>query len=204
MALVDQDIVEQIITFSTPAADDVQNKFTWQYDGTGMPDSTFIGLMDSWAEDFYELAAAYFKSSITSFISEYNKLAWDDTLKKWYISANIGTGSGSVTFTDVNPLLPYQIAAVPVGLTAKPKSRGRKWIGLWCEDAQDNSKFVSGVATILASMLTEYISQHVLQTNHAVDPGVVSVKWESFLPFVTGLVRDVCFTRKSRTRGRGS
>lgn len=204
MELANGDIVSVVVTFATPAGDDVQNKFTFRYDGTGMADSTFIGLVDSELEDFYELGAAYFKSTITSFITEYDRLDWDDVLKKWYTAENIGMGGGTVTFTDLNALLPYQIAGVPVGLTGKPKSRGRKWIGLWCEDAQDNSKFVSGVATILTSMLAWYISAQILQTNHSIAPGVVSDKWELFLPFVTGLVRDICFTRKSRTRGRGS
>lgn len=204
MAIENGDILTQVISFTVSTGDEFQNKFTWRYAGTGMGEGTLIGLMDGWAEDFYELAATYLKSTITTFLSEYDKIVYNEETKLWVVSENIGTGGGTVVFTDEDELLPWQCAPCLVGFTERPKSRGRKSPPLWCEDAQASSAWVAGAEADIIDMLTEYLLTFILQTNHSVDPGIASTITGTFLPFLSGLVKDIVFTQRRRTRGRGS
>lgn len=204
MALENGDICTQVISFTIGTGDEFQNKFTWRYAGTGMGEGTFIGLMDSWAEDFYELAATYLKSTITSFLSEYDKITYNSESGLWEVSANIGTGSGTVTFTDTEDMLPFQCCPTLVGFTERPKSRGRKSPPLFCEDSQAASSWSPGAEADIIDMLTEYLLTYILQTNHSVDPGIASTITGTFLPFLSGLVKDIVFTQRRRTKGRGS
>lgn len=204
MAVNDGDIITQVITFTLGSGDQFQNKFTWEYDGDSYADSSFIGGMDSWAEDFYELMATYLASGMTSFTSEYNKITWNDVDDIWEISYNIGVGSGNVTFTDANDLLPYQCCPCLVGFTSRPKTRGRKFIPLFCEDAQSNSSWVAGADTVLAAALAEYLATHIFETGKAVFPGVASTVTGTFLQFLSGLITDIVFTQRRRTLGRGA
>ena len=171
--------------------------------GTGYSESTLISQMDGWAEDFYVLLDDQMKSTITSFISYYDLIKWNATLGFWEVIGNIGVGSGNVTLTNLTDVLPFQCAPCLVGFTTKPKSRGRKFLPLFCEDQQAASNLVAAATTALAAALTEYLSDFVLATGHSVAPGVASNKWEIFLPFVSGLVANNIFTQRRRTKGRG-
>lgn len=204
MSVSDGDIIQQVIEFVQPSGDLVQNKFTWEYSGAGYSDENIIGGLDSWAEDFYELLDDQIVSAVTSFTSEYDLIEWNSTLEVWEIARNIGQGSGNVTMVNASELLPYQCAACLVGFTSKPKSRGRKFLGLFGEDQQVNSTFGSAAVTALAAALAEYITMHILATNHDVYPGVASKKWGIFLPFLSGAVQNIVFTQRRRTRGRGA
>jgi hypothetical protein len=204
VTIENNDVIQQVITWTLGTGDEFQNKFTWEYDGGGYPDSTFIASLDSWAEDFYELAATYLKSTITGFLSEYDKIVWNAVDEIWEISANIGQGSGNVTFTDITDLLPFQVCPCLVGFTARPKSRGRKSPPLFCEDAQGASQWIAGAEGDIIDMLTEYLLGHVIATGHEVIPGIASTVTGTFLPFVSGLVKDIVFTQRRRTLGRGS
>lgn len=204
MTINNGDVITQIITFTLGTGDEVQNKFTWKYTGNDHPDSGLIAFLDGWAEDFYELAAAYLKSAITAFISEYNKIEWDAVDEEWEVTYNIGTGSGSVTFTDTNEYLPFQVCPCLIGFTSRPKSRGRKFLPLFCEDAQSTSQWESAVETILTSMLAEYLETQVIETGKSLAPGVPSTVTGAFLGFLSGMVKDIVFTQRRRTRGRGS
>lgn len=204
MTISSGDIITQVVTFGWGTGDEWQNKFTWKYSGSDYPDGNLIGALDAWAEDFYELAAAYLASYITSFTSEYNKITWNATSEEWEVSYNIGTGSGSVTFTDTNEILPFQVCPTLVGFTARPKTRGRKSPAAWCEDAQSSSQWETAVETILTSMLAEYIAKFIVETGKDLDPGVASTVTGVFYPFLAGMVKDIVFTQRRRTKGRGS
>jgi len=203
MALVDEDVISQVIDFVDGAGNHFQNKFTWKYDGTGYPDGDVIGSMDGWAEDFYELMDDQLVDAITAFTSAYDVIEWDPVGEVWEVVRNIGMGSGNVTFTNISHLLPFQCAPCLVGFTTKPKSRGRKFIPLFCEDQQQASTLEAAAVTALAAALASYLSGHIIATGHAVAPGVASTKWEIFLPFVSGLVANNIFTQRRRTKGRG-
>lgn len=203
MALVDEDVIQQVIDFVDLAGSHFQNKFTWKYDGTGYPDASTIASLDSWAEDFYETMAAQLKSTFVAFTSAYDVIEWNAVDSIWEVVRNIGQGSGAPTFTNATERLPLQCAPCLVGFTEKPKSRGRKFIPHFCEDQQSASVVVAGAMTALAAALVEYLSGHIMATGHSVAPGVASTKWEIFLPFVTGLVANNVFTQRRRTKGRG-
>jgi hypothetical protein len=204
MAVENGDVLTQVITFVLSTGDEFQNKFTWKYSGAGLADATLIAGLDTWAEDFYELAATYLKSTMTSFISEYNIIEWDPTDEVWEVTHNIGVGSGTVTFTDTNDMLPFQCCPCLVGFTERPKSRGRKSPPFFCEDAQDASSWVAGAEADIIDMLAEYLLDYIIQTGHSVDPGIASTVTGLFYPFVSGMVKDIVFTQRRRTLGRGS
>lgn len=204
MAIETDDIFTQVITFAIGTGDEFQNKFTWKYTGSGYSEAGLIGGMDTWAENFYELMDDQMVSTTSAFVSEYDKIAWDDVDDVWETVANIGMGSGAVTLLNATDLLPFQCAPCLVGFTAKPKSRGRKSIPLFCEDQQAASTWVAAAETALIAALAEYLTSHTIVTNHDVVPGVASTTWGIFLPFVSGLVKDIVFTQRRRTLGRGS
>lgn len=204
MAVNDGDVLTQVITFTTLGGDEFQNKFTWEYSGTSHPESGVIASLDGWAEDFYELMATYLKDSFDSFTSEYNKIEWSTETSEWVVSENIGVGSGAPTFTDVTELLPFQVCPCLIGFTDRPKTRGRKFIPLFCEDAQTSSNWVSAAYDDIADALAEYLSEFIIETGKAVLPGVASTVTGEFHQFLSGMVKDIVFTQRRRTKGVGS
>jgi hypothetical protein len=182
----------------------MQNKFTWQWSGNEHPDSGVISALTSWGEDFYELAANLCAAGTRDLNVYVDQLEYDEELEAWYILRNIGTAVGSVTFTDESDVLPAQACPCLVAFTGKPKSRGRKFLPLWCEDTQNLSIIAVTAQDELAAMLAEYISTHIVETGKALVPGVTSDKWGEFLPFLGGLVNAVIYTQRRRNVGVGA
>jgi len=204
MSVADGDIISMVVSFDAPTGDTFQNKFTWKYVGNTHTDAAVIGGLTGWAEDFYELMASYLKSAVTAFTAEFNIIEWNGTSEEWETSYNIGIGNGNVTFTDANDYLPFQCCPCLVAYTARPKTRGRKFIPLFCEDADSGSSWVSGADTVLAAALAEYVSEFIFETGKSVVPGVASTVTGTFYQFLAGLITDVVFTQRRRTRGRGA
>lgn len=203
MDINDGDILTQIINFTLTTGDDLQNKFTWKYSGNPHSDVGIISALDGWAEDFYELMAAYLGSGITAFTAEYNLIEWDSETSEWVIAENIGTGGGTVTFTGTGHLLPFQCCPCLVGFTDRPKTRGRKFIPLFVELAQIDSTWEAAAYTAIAAALAEYLSSHTIETGKSVLPGVASTITGTFHQFLSGMVKNIVFTQRRRTKGRG-
>jgi hypothetical protein len=204
MSIVDGDVLSLVTEFDLTGAGVLQNRFTWKWQGGEHPEAGVVAALTSWAEDFFELAAEWCPADIDSFNVYVDQLEYDEETEKWVVSANVGATTGSVTFTGGSELLPLQCAPCLVGFTAKPKSRGRKFLPLWLEPAQIAGVFVEAAQDELADMLAEYLATHIVETGKSLAPGVVSDKWGVFLPFVSGLVKALVFTQRRRRRGVGA
>lgn len=203
MAILDGDIIKLVTEFVVTGIGIMQNVFTWEYQGSDYTDAGLISALTTWAEDFFELAATYLPAGADTVNIYVDLLEYDETEGKWLTSRNIGVTSGTVTFTDVNDMLPAQSAPCLVAFTARPKCRGRKFIPMFCEDTQNASVIAAGPLADLGDMLTEYIATHVIETGKAVAPGIVSDKYAEFLPFLSGMVNAIIFTQRRRNIGAG-
>jgi hypothetical protein len=204
MAILDGDIIASVFEFVVPTIGLFQNRFTWQYSGSEYSDGGLLAALLGWGEDFYELASNLCPLGTYDLNMYVDKLDWDDELKKFYVERNIGTAIGEVDFTDETDALPAQSAPCLVAYTAKPKSRGRKFLPLWCEDTQNFSLIDVAAQDELAAMLAEYIATFVIETGKGLIPGITSDKWEMFLPFLGGIVNTIIFTQRRRNVGVGA
>jgi len=204
MAIVDGDVIQMVVAWPGYGGDLYQNKFTWQWAGTSYPEASLIAALASWAEDFYEILDTEMMSFVTAFTLYVDKIEWNATESAWEVSENIGVTTGSVTLLNASDGLPPQNAPCLVGLTARPKSRGRKWVPFFGEDTQDQGGWETATQTALLLALAEYIATYTVETGKDLVPGVASTVTGTFLPFVASLLTNVVFSQIRRTRGRGA
>lgn len=203
MAIVDGDVIQLVVDFPGYGGHHYQNKFTWQWNGTSHPESGVTSALVGWAEDFYELLDTEMMNFVTAFTAYVDKLEWNVTEEIWEIAANVGTGTGSVTLLNTSDALPPQNAACLVGLTARPRSRGRKFPPFFGEDTQDQGGWEIAALSALGDALLEYVAEFIVETGKSLVPGVASTVEGEFLPFVSGMITGTVFNQIRRTMGRG-
>ncbi|NIS79709.1 MAG: hypothetical protein GTO14_05765, partial [Anaerolineales bacterium] len=160
--------------------------------------------MIAWAEDFYELLAAEMVSIVTGFTATLDLLEWNETEGIWEVTSNIGSGNGSVTLTNASDALPPQSCPTLIGVTGRPKSRGRKSIPFLGEDTQDQGSWETAALAALVTAGLEYVTTHIVETGKAAIPGVASTVTGTFLPFLAGSLTGYVFSQIRRTMGRGA
>lgn len=121
----------------------------------------------------------------------------------WEVVRNVGEVIAGTTPTNISQILPYQNAAVLVGRTARPRSRGRKFLPPFGEDCQDASVWTAAVLADLADALLIYLADIAVSVNNDLSPGVPSTVTGTFLPFTGGLVNDYVRTQRRRVPGVG-
>jgi hypothetical protein len=152
----------------------------------------------------YGAVASYMKSTITVNPAEVDRIEWDATDEEWQTKENLGTTTPSVTFTDATDQLPFQIAPVMVANTLRPKTRGRKFLPGFCEDAQQNSYLQTPAMTALGNALAYYLADLTVAGSDRLSPGVPSTATGTFQEFSNGVANDKLGTQRRRTPGIGA
>lgn len=133
-----------------------------------------------------------------------NLVEWNATQGLWETSELLGYTTPDLTFTGTLEDLPYQCAAVLVGNTTRPKSRGRKFIPCMQEGASTGSDWGAGILTSLATCLAAYLADETISGSNVLQPGVPRSAANTWLGFTDGSVKSTVGTQRRRVPGIGA
>lgn len=125
----------------------------------------------------------------------------------WRITRNLGLIVWPDVLYDPTPAddaLPPGVAGLVKFLTSIGKVYGRKFIGGLIENAQGGGTLAAGAITALSNFGTSVMQDPAIDVNNWMEPGVVSMREETFVPFTEHLVSDNVAYQRRRRRGTGS
>ncbi len=204
MAVQDGDVIKAVLEFVLADGVIVQNILHWIAEFLApQTEVDVLSAAEQYAEDLYSEVDQYVDSNVVVNPMTVHEIAWDETDGEWQTDRLIGTTVPSITFTGATDPLPNQTSAVLIGNTARPKSRGRKFLLPFLDNASDGSLWVSAVMTALGLALNHFLADETVTASNVLSPGVPRTSEDLFLPFGTGVVNSVVGTQRRRTPGRG-
>jgi len=162
-----------------------------------------VDAVQAYIEDVMESVGTYLSDGFTINITPVNQITWDAETTEWMVERLIGTCLPSYTHSSAADPWPNQIAAVLVGNTDRPKSRGRKFLPGFVEDAGDGGDLISAAVTAMGVALNHYIADETVDGSSVLSPGVIRDGVDKFLEFTDGVVNSVVGTQRRRKPGVG-
>lgn len=133
-----------------------------------------------------------------------SRMAFNAVTDQWEKIADLGVETLTLFVpSDNTDPLPNQCSAVMTAATALPKTRGRKFFPAFGEDSQVGGILTSGVLTLMANALANYLADEEISTNNVLEPGVTRTGVDAFRPFTSGVVNDIMGTQRRRKQGVG-
>jgi len=167
-------------------------------------DNDVVDAIEQYVDDFLTPIAGWIPVTVTNEQGDVSEMEWDAVNSVWETTRLVGLFEQAVTFTSVAELLPFQSAPVIVGNTARPKSRGRKFIPGFTENAQVATELISGALTNLGTSLNVYLADESISAGNELIVGVASTVTGTFLPFTDGAVNSLLGTQRRRKPGVGA
>lgn len=196
------EIVQIVVDFSNALGNHFQNKFVYLADfATSQPDSQALTAIGNHFGGMYDEVASWIHTSLDDPDVFVDVIEW--VVDHWEVVRTVGSLILGTTFTGTADVLPFMDAAVAVARTARPRSRGRKFLPPFGEDAQVGTGLVAACKADLADWVSDYIDNLNVGTQSDLEPGVASVVTGTFLPFVNGFYDDLIGTQRRRRPGYG-
>ena len=202
MTISDGDVLQAVVDFVLPGGQHQQNKFTWLATLASGQSEAVIALAIATALGLlYDELSAEIPSTIGDPDVMIDKIEW--VTDHWEVAENVAETVASITPTNGSEYLPLPSTAYLVGRTARPRSRGRKFMPTFGEDRQSGSGLISAAQTAMAGALVEYLNDIEISAGNTLIPGVASTVTGTFLPFVSGLAASILGTQRRRHPSRG-
>ncbi len=204
MSVQDGDILKAVLEFVLADGTIIQNIVHWVAEFiTPQSEVDVLSAAKQYGEDLYDEIDTWVDLNVVVNPMTLHELEWDAVEGLWVVDRLIGITTPSITFTGATDPLPHQCSAVLVGNTARPKSRGRKFLPPFLDLAADGSDWVSAVLTGLGLALNHYLADEVVTASNDLSPGVPRTAANEFLPFGTGIVNSIVGTQRRRKPGIG-
>jgi hypothetical protein len=127
----------------------------------------------------------------------------DYVVDHWEVVRTVGSVLIGTSFVGSGGVLPFMDAAVAVARTLRPRSRGRKFLPVFTEDAQDNTNLLVPAIADVADFVADYVDWINVGTQSDLIPGVPSTVTGTFLPFHDGFADEVLGSQRRRRPGYG-
>lgn len=202
MTVDNNDVIQVVADWVLPGGQHQQNKFIFLAQlASGQTEAAVMTALSTALAALYDELSAEIPSTLQDPVLACDKLAW--VTDHWEVSANIGETSCSTTSTNGSDYLPLPVAAYLVGRTARPRSRGRKFMPSFGEDRQAGSGLIAAAQTALGNALLDYLSDITISPGNTLVPGIASTVTGTFLPFVSGIAASILGTQRRRHPSRG-
>lgn len=167
-------------------------------------DSAVSAVVETYLETIMGELSDYLADDFTINPSWLHKVAWNTTQSKWLTTYLIDTFTPSFTHTSTPDPLPNQIAAVMIGNTYTPSSRGRKFIPGLTDNATDGSTLIAACVVDLVGAVADYISVAPVSAGNNLVPGVPDYDSSTFWTFRDGVADTIVGTQRRRKPGVGA
>jgi hypothetical protein len=142
--------------------------------------------------------SSYLPTTMTQRVCWVDVIEWNATTEEWEVTRKVGYFTPTIGFNDAAEPLPNQSAAVAVFPTFRPKTRGRKFVFPFGEDAQDATFLVAAALGALADYAADVLADIVIGPLNELNTGVASTVTGSFQAFDTGIVTNVLGSQRRR------
>lgn len=105
---------------------------------------------------------------------------------------------------DVDDPLPAPLCCLVMGRTPFSKAVGRKYIGPFCEQDQDNGVWSAGVLANLANFAVAWAANYATGGTGSAQFGVYSKAEAVWRPIVSRVVKEIVAYQRRRRAGRGA
>jgi hypothetical protein len=202
MAVENDAVLQGVVDFVSPGGYHVQNKFSWlcQF-SSAQVEGVVVAAIVGQLEMLYDEIASRTTNAWDDPTVYVDEIKWIDG--QWEVVANIGDDVVDTFFSNTSELLPLQTAPYMVARTARPRSRGRKWLPPFGEDQATSGVLLAGALTAIGNALVYYLGDIVITGGNTMTPGVPSTVTGTFLPFTTGLYGAIVGTQRRRRQGFG-
>jgi hypothetical protein len=202
MSVSPGEVLKAVCDFVSASGLHFQNSWHFQHTGNvDMSDTEALNEIVDFVGDIYDQLADQVATTLDDPEVYVDKVAYVDD--EWVTISSLGNDTANTTPANTSDVLPLQAAACLVGLTERPKSKGRKFLIPFGEDQQIGGSWVAGCQADLAGALLTYLSDRVVGSGKILTPGVASSVTGTFLPFLSGLVNFIVFTQRRRVAGYG-
>jgi hypothetical protein len=202
MTVNDGDIVKAVVDFAGSDGNHFQNVFHWVAAfAAGQTEAAVLAAILTMLGNMYDELASQIPSDLEDPDVEVDVVEWDTD--HWETVARVGEGIAGTTFSATTELLPYTTCAYWVARTARPRSRGRKFMPPFVESQNNAGWLVSGAQTALAAALTDALADITISSGNTLTPGVASDATGTFLPFLNGFISGLFGTQRRRKQGYG-
>jgi hypothetical protein len=199
MPISDDEVVRCIIKGELEDGSKVMNRKTWKASfESDVTAGALLSSLELWVEELYGNLASQVTGGVTMDTCDVYVIEWDETEGQWLVARSIGTFDPSVTFSNNSDPLPNQCAPFMLGVTQRPKTRGRLFTWPFGEDTQDHGILNSGAITALGDFLVDYLADVTISAGNDLVSGVVREAVDQFWPFTGGEVSDIIGTQRSR------
>lgn len=202
MSVEDGDVLQAVVDFLTPGGNHMQNKYTWLASlASSQSEAAVITAILAALDILYTEMNADISTVFNDPDCYIDKIAVVGD--QWEVSENVGEGIIDTSFASTDEIVPFQCAPYFCGRTARPRSRGRKFILPFGEDRSSGSGLIAGAVTDLTDAATEYIDDIDLGSGNTLIPGIASTVTLTFWPFVGAIVANLIGSQRRRVPGVG-
>lgn len=205
MTTQDNEILHAVANFLMPDNAVALMVFHFLTDFTSAQDDNDVcAAIEDYVEDMLTSLLTHIASAITMQLDYVHEMVWNGTKGLWEVNRLVGTVEPASTFTGPSEQLPWQNAAVLTANTARPKTRGRKFIpGMTEGGTAGDSEWTSTVLTNLATALANYLADETISAGNDLIVGVPSTVDGNFYPFTDGEVNEIVGSQRRRKPGVG-
>lgn len=171
---------------------------------SGQTDQTVMDAVEVWFEDMYDELAAELMATMLQDWCTLQEIQFNDITDQWEVYRLIGLFLPSDTFGNVSEALPNQTSAFASFNTARPKSRGRKFLYPFGEDRQAATILISAALTAMSNYAAIALNDVVIDVLNHLLPGIPRAAFDVFLPYTVAIVTDVMGTQRRRRPGVGA
>jgi hypothetical protein len=199
MTVQDNDVLRAVMEVALEDGSIAQNVYTFFADlAASQSDLTVLNAIETYMEDAYSNMSSYLPNTMTQRVCWVDEIEWNATTGLWEVTRKVGYFTPTIGFNDANEPLPNQSAPIAVFPTFRPKTRGRKFVFPFAEDAQDATFLVAAALGALADYAADVLADIVIGPLNELLPGVASTVTETFQNFDTAIVTNVLGTQRRR------
>jgi hypothetical protein len=205
MSTQDGDILKLTMEVTLNDGTIAQNVFYFECEfAAGQADGTVLNTLETWIETAYTNLTDELVSTITQNLCTVQEIEWNATESAWEVTRLVGYFTPTITFGNSGEALPNQASAFATYQTARPKSRGRKFLFPFGETTQNGTYLISTALNAMADFADDTLLDATIGPLNDMVPGVPRIGVANFLQYTGAVVTNVLGTQRRRRPGVGA
>lgn len=170
----------------------------------GFGDSTVMDAVEVWFEEMYAEVVPDLVDTTLQDWCTLHEIQFNDVSDTWEVFRLLGLFLPTLTPGNESEGLPNQSSAFVTFNTARPRSRGRKFLYPFGETTQDATILTGGALADVTDYAAVALNDITLSPLNTLIPGIVRVGFEVYLPYTVAIVTDILGTQRRRRPGVGA
>lgn len=171
---------------------------------TQLPNVQALIGIELWIEAAYGNLSGSLPATTTQNLCTAQIIEWSASLGRWEVTELIGYFTPTISMVNAADELPNQSSAFATFTTARPKSRGRKFVVPFGEDTQDGTYLTAAALSDMVDFADDVLENIVFDVLEYFVPGVPREAVNLFLDFTGAVITNVLGSQRRRRPGVGA